>query len=81
MVVGSKAPCALQNVDGLVVQRGVARVGDDGLGVLLLVVGVPHLARGADHRRHRGVDDDVARHVEVGDAAARVDLGEVGAVS
>ena len=29
--------------------------------------------RGADHRRHRGVDDDVARHVQVGDAAVGVD--------
>ena len=37
---------------------------------------VPHLARGADHRRHRGVDDDVARHVQVGDAAVGVDHGE-----
>jgi hypothetical protein len=60
--------------DGLVVERRVGRVGDDELGVLQLVLRVPHLARAADRRRHRGVDDDVARHVQVGDAAARVDL-------
>ena len=39
-------------------------------------VRVPHLPRAADRRRHGGVDDDVARHVQVGDAAARVDLRE-----
>ena len=58
-------------VDRLRVQRGVAGVGDHGLGVLLLAVGVPHLAGRADHRRHRRVDDDVARHVQVGDARGR----------
>ena len=46
-----------------------------------LAVGVPHLARGADHRRHRRVDDHVARHVQVGDAAVGVDHREVGAAS
>ena len=30
----------------------------------------------ADHRRHGGVDDHVARHVQVGDAAVGVDHGE-----
>ena len=64
-------------VDRLRVQRGVAGVGDHGLGVLLVAVGVPHLARGADHRRHRGVDDHVARDVQVGDPAVGVDHREV----
>ncbi len=40
----------------------------------------PHMwPRGADHRRHRGVDDDVAGHVQVGDAAV-VDHRQRGAV-
>ena len=38
--------------------------------------GVPHLAGGADHGRHRGVDDHVAGDVEVGDAAVGVDHGQ-----
>src|SRR5690625_6729378 len=37
------------------------------LGVLLAPVGAVHLAAGADHRRHRRVDDHVAGRVEVGD--------------
>ncbi len=49
------------------VDPGVRRVGDHREGVGLLTVGAPHVARGADHRRHGGVDDHVARHVQVGD--------------
>ena len=41
-----------------------------------VAVGVPHLARRADHRRHRRVDDHVARDVQVGDAAVGVDHRE-----
>ena len=33
----------------------------------LLPVRAPHVAADADHRRHRGVHDDVAGHVQVGD--------------
>ena len=36
--------------------------------------------RGADHRRHRRVDDHVAGHVQVGDALVGVDHGERGTV-
>ena len=43
---------------------------------MLLAVGAPHVAGGADHRRHRGVDDDVARDVEVGDALVGVHHGQ-----
>ena len=39
---------------------------------------VPHLARRADHRRHRRVDDHVARDVQVRDAAVGVDHRDVG---
>jgi hypothetical protein len=51
-------------------------VGDDGLGVLTLAGGVPHLPGVADHGRHGGVDDDVRRHMEVGDAPVGVDHGD-----
>ncbi len=63
-------------VDRLRVQGGVARVRDHRLGVLLLARRVPHLPRRADHRRHRGVDDHVARDVQVGDPAVGVDHRE-----
>ncbi len=51
---------------------GVAAVRNHGLHVVQLAVGAPHLARRADGRRHRRVDDHVARHVQVGDALARI---------
>ena len=63
-------------VDRLRVQGRVARVGDHRLDVLLLARRVPHLPRGADHRRHRRVDDHVARHVQAGDPAVGVDHRE-----
>ena len=40
---------------------------------MLLAVRAPHVPGGADHRRHRGVDDDVAGDVQVGDALVGVD--------
>ena len=65
--------------DGLV-HAGVGRVRDNGQGVLLLVVLIPHVAGGADHCRHGGVNDDIGRHVQVGDALVGVDHGEIGAI-
>ena len=55
-------------LEGLGVEVGVAAVGDDRLGLLQFTIGVPHHSARADHRRHRRIDDDVARHVQVGDA-------------
>jgi hypothetical protein len=63
-------------LDRGVVDAGVAAVGNDAEGVLLLAGGVPHLAGGADHGGHGGVDDDVARDMEIGDALVGVDHGD-----
>src|SRR5690606_12346494 len=46
-------------LDHRLVDAGVAAVGDHRLGVLQFAVGVPHAAAVADHRRHRGIHDDV----------------------
>src|SRR5471032_911857 len=62
--------------DDRLVDRGVAAIRDHGLGVVQLTVSAPHFAGVTDHRRHRGVDDDVARYVQVGDAFVRVDHGQ-----
>ena len=72
-VVGAVGPAV---VDDHLVDAGVAGVGDDGQGVVLPAVGTPHVTRGADHGRHGGVDDDVARDVEVGDPPVGVDHGQ-----
>ena len=66
--------------DGGLVDGGVAAIRDHGLGVLQLAFGVPHLAGITNHGRHRGVDDYVARHVQVGDAFVGVDHGQRRAV-
>ncbi len=63
----------LAEVDHLLVDAGVGAFRHYRLGVFLLAVLAPHLAGVADHRRHRGVDDDVARNVQVGDAFHGVD--------
>src|SRR5471032_1656199 len=62
--------------DSSLIDAGVAAIRDHGLGVLQNAFGVPHLTGITDHRRHRGVDDDVARYVQVGDAFVRVDHGQ-----
>ena len=41
--------------------------------VLLLAIGVPHLPRRTDRRRHRRVDDHVAGDVQAGDPVVRID--------
>mmetsp|Transcript_57240 Transcript_57240/g.134767 ORF Transcript_57240/g.134767 Transcript_57240/m.134767 type:complete len:614 (-) Transcript_57240:306-2147(-) len=66
----------LAEVDHLLVHGGVAAVGDDALGVLQLVLLVPHLARVTHNARHRGVHDHVRGDVEVGDPEVRVDHSE-----
>src|SRR5690606_31609484 len=60
-------------LDHRLVDAGVAAVGDHRLGVLQFAVRVPHATAVADHRRHRGVDDHVAGHVQVGDALVGID--------
>lgn len=59
--------------DHRLVDGGVAAIRDQCLGVVQLAVGAPHFAGVTDHGRHRGVDDHVARHVQVGDAFVGVD--------
>ena len=70
----------LAEVDHLLVDAGEGALGHHRLHVLQPAVGAPHLAAVADHRRHRGVDDDVVGRMEVGDALGRVDHRQLGAV-
>ena len=77
---GIELAVRLAEVDHLLVDPRERRLRIDGLGVLELAVGAVHLPAGADHRRHRGVDDDIAGRVEVGDAARRVHHRELGPV-
>ena len=46
----------------------IAAVGDHASGVVFLAIRAPALAACTDHCRHRGVDDDIGRHMQVGDA-------------
>ena len=63
----------LAELDRFVIDTGIARIGDDAFDVALFVVGPPSLAARPDERRHGGVDDDVARDMQVGDAAIGID--------
>ncbi len=60
-------------IDGRRIELGVGVIGNHEQRVLQLTVAVPHLPRGADRGRHRGVDDHVGGNVQVGDAAVGVD--------
>ena len=73
---GVELPVRLAIPHHRVVDAGVAGVRDHGLAVLQLAVGVPHAPGITDHGRHRGIDDDVAGDVQVGDAAVRIHHGE-----
>ncbi len=68
-VVGTVSTAVVD--DGLVHAR-VAAVRDQRDHVVQLAVGAVHAARRADGRGHRGVDDHVARHVQVRDALVRI---------
>ena len=67
-------------IDDRLVHRAVGAIGDQRERLRLPAVGVPHLARVADHDRHRRVDDDVVRGVQVGDALVGIDHRERGAL-
>ena len=73
IVAGSNAPCSRQCVHRLGIHRRIRVIGDHELGVLLLTLSVPHLPGGADRGRHRRIDDHVAGHVQVADAAIGID--------
>ena len=67
-------------VDDNLVDAGVAAVREDRERVGFLAVRAPHVAGGADHGGHGGVDDDVAGNVQVGDALVGVHHRQRGAV-
>ncbi len=62
--------------DDLRVDARITAVGNHRPGVIEPAVRSPHLSGSADRRRHRCVDDHVARHVQVGDAAVGIDHRE-----
>ena len=76
--LGIEGPVLFAEVDRGLVDAGIAAVGDDAEGVLGLAGAVIHLAAGADHRGHGGIDDDIAGDIEVGDALVGVDHGDLG---
>ena len=75
MVLGSKRR-SLCRTQWWLADTGVVAVWNNRFGVLQFTLWIPHAARVANHRWHRSVDDDVAWHVQVGDAFVRVDHGQ-----
>ena len=71
-----KGSVGFAEIDGRLIDPGIIAVGNDRFGVGGISVGAPHLTGRPDHRGHRGVDDDAAGNVEVGDAFVRVDHGQ-----
>ena len=71
----------LAEIDRGFVDAGVATVRNTGLYFLQFAFLVPHATGVADHCGHRGIDDDVARNVQVGDSLGGIDHGEIRARS
>ena len=72
MVFGIEGAVLFAILDDHLIDARVAAVGDHGLGVVQLAVRTPHFPGFADHGGHGGIDDHVARHVQVGDALVGV---------
>ena len=73
-------PVGTAVIDDNLVDAGIAAVGDDGKRVGFLAVGTPHAPGCADHGRHRRVDNDIARDMQVGDPPVRIDHRQGGTV-
>ena len=80
---GGRIKCAESAtvIEGHLIDTGVAGIRQNGQGVGLLPGRVPHVTRGADHRRHRGVHNHVVGGVQVCYALIGVDHRECGTVS
>src|SRR5690606_13384697 len=76
---GCRIKCTVltAEIDGLLINAGVAAVRDHRQSVLTLAPAVPHLATVTDHGRHGGIDDHIAGHVQVGDAFVGVHHGQL----
>ncbi|CWN52425.1 Uncharacterised protein [Neisseria meningitidis] len=77
---GCRVKCAVfaAEVDGCLVNAGVAAVGNHGFGVLRFAVFIPHTAGVTNHRRHRSINDDIAGNVQVGNAFIGIDHRQIG---
>ncbi len=62
-------------VDNCLVHTGIAAIRNNGLRCLLLAFGIPHSAGIANYNGHGSIDNDVAGHVQVGDAFIGVHHG------
>src|SRR5690554_2934550 len=77
---GIKRAVGLTEVDHFLINGGVGGLRHNRLGVLQLAATGPHLAGVTDHRRHGGVNNNVARYVQVGDAFYGIHHGDFRAV-
>ena len=65
-------------IDDCLVDTRVGTIGNNGKRILGLSGGIPHLPPGPDHGGHRGIHDDIAWHMKVGDPLFGVDHREGG---
>ncbi len=77
---GIESAVLLAEVDCRLIDPGVGTVRYNELGILLLAIRSPHLTGRSNRGRHRGVDNNVARHVKIGDPFVGVHHREVGTV-
>ena len=77
---GIECTVSLTEVNRFLIDGGVGGLRHNGLGVLELAISGPHFTGVADHCRHGGVNNHVARHVQVGDTFDGVNHSDFRAV-
>src|SRR5690554_1440580 len=77
---GIKSTVGFAEVDHFLINRGVGGLRHHRLGVLELAIAGPHLAGVTNHRGHGGINNHVARYVQVGHAFYGIHHGDFRAV-
>ena len=77
---GIECAVSLAEIQRGLVHTGITAIRNEREGVLKFALCVVNFSARANHRWHRSIDDDVARHVQVGDALIRIDVGQARAV-
>ena len=75
-----EGPVFPAEIDHGLINARITAVRDHGLHVIFFAVRAPHFPADAKRRRHRSIDDDITRHVKVGDTPVGVHHGEIRAV-
>ena len=61
-------PTRLEKANGLVIDGRIASIRYHAIHIALCAACIPTLATGTNNRRHRGIDNHIRRHMQIGNA-------------